>query len=249
MPGETGSGGTTARAGWAVGLGLGALVGLLFILLGVLTADGAAGSPLGFVLFGSIMMPPAMGVGAAIGGIAQSRAKARFARNHRPQPLMQQPLTQQRFTPWPPATRQAMPPHVPAPPALPPIHPEGIGSGDWAGRYQRCRTAVRKFHAIVDATAPSTGRDWMRSIAVDLTGELDEVLRLVRYGVVLAPAPTPDADPTALELARRLDEAETAFEETVSHAGRIAVELTDQVDFERIRAELTMLAEQAPRLR
>jgi hypothetical protein len=46
-----------------------------------------------------------------------------------------------------------------------------------------------------------------------------------------------------------LGAAEKAFAETTERAATIALDLRDESDFERVRAQLDMLAEQAPQLR
>ncbi|OZM74977.1 hypothetical protein CFN78_01930 [Amycolatopsis antarctica] len=244
--------GVIARSGLMLGMGSGIL---LFLVL-AFVFGATDNSPLvGIVAYSIVLVPVGLVIGLVAGAAAQGIARSiRGPELPAPYPPYPHP------GPWP----QPLPPYAPAPqpqfaaprrdglPPLPPIHPPGLGNGEWARCYQRCRTSVRRFHAIVEATGPGAGRDWLHGIALDLSAELEEALRLARYGYVLAPADPSGAEipePTAREIAQRLAEADQAFEATVARAGRIAVDLSAETDFDRIRAELAVLAEQAPHLR
>jgi hypothetical protein len=94
------------------------------------------------------------------------------------------------------------------------------------------------------------GRDWFAAVGETLDGELAEALRLARLGETLEPADDgEEPGDTAQRVLGLLCTAETAFAETTERAAEIALDLRDESDFVRVRAELDVLAEQAPQLR
>jgi hypothetical protein len=127
-----------------------------------------------------------------------------------------------------------------------PSHGLGPG-GPWAEAYEACARSVASFHTIVATVSSEAGRDWLAGIGETLDGELAEALRLARIGESLAPSGTPTG--TALTVQDMLAAAEKAFAETTDRAAVIALDLRADSDFTQVRAQLDMLAEQAPRLR
>jgi hypothetical protein len=124
-------------------------------------------------------------------------------------------------------------------------------SGWWTGAYERCAKSVTAFHAVVGTVRDGAGREWFTTIGDTLDLELAEALRLARLGESLAPE-VPDGTRltgAALEVADLLRAAERSFAETTERAASIALDLRDETDFVRVRAQLEMLAAQAPHLR
>jgi hypothetical protein len=119
--------------------------------------------------------------------------------------------------------------------------------GPWADPYEACARSVQSFHAVVDTVSSEAGRDWLVEIGKTLDGELAEALRLARIGESLAPAGKPTG--TALTVQDMLAAAVKSFAETTERAAVIALDLRDDSDFAQVRAQLDMLAEQAPQLR
>jgi hypothetical protein len=129
-----------------------------------------------------------------------------------------------------------------------PVPEHGLRPGGrWARTYENCARSVAAFHAAVATLRPGAGRDWFDQIGTTLDDELAEALRLARLGEGL----TPDGEPrdSALTVADLLGAAEKAFAETAERAAAIALDMRDEPDFGRVRAQLDMLAEQAPQLR
>jgi len=223
-------------------MGVGATLFLVIACVSGMAEDDPGISKLAAMIGFSIVMVP---FGTVLGTIAGGFAQVIAVACRKPQPVMVRPMMA--------PARTGLPPSGAFSPVsalqMAPASPAGLGGGEWSRRYLRCRTSVRKFHAIVDATPPGPGRDWLMGIAADLNGELDEVLRLARYAHVLAPGPGDGREPTAMRIAGLLADAERGFASTVSNAGRIAVDLTANPDLHRIQAELAVLVEQAPHLR
>jgi hypothetical protein len=92
------------------------------------------------------------------------------------------------------------------------------------------------------------GRDWLAEIGVTLDRELGEARRLARLGENLEPDAPAEPNETTQRVLDRLRAAEQAFAETTDRAVTIALDLRDDSDFVRVRAQLDLLAEQAPRL-
>lgn len=115
----------------------------------------------------------------------------------------------------------------------------------WARSYQTCAASVAAFHKVVESLPPGAGHDWFTTIGATLDGELAEALRLARLGESLGAAGGPAAQPVA----DLLGTAEKSFAETTGRAAAIALDLRDDSDFVQVRAQLDMLAEQAPHLR
>ncbi|QWF84651.1 hypothetical protein [Amycolatopsis sp. CA-230715] len=209
-----------ALSGWAVG----GLVGIVF-LLSVLGLGGYFGSAdAGIVALVGIVLGG--GVGVVGGGIVQF------------------------------AVRAAMAPALPAPPVAPlaipaPERPIPLREGGlWAAHHARCAESVRRFHALVAALAPGPARDWLADLGAKMDTELDEALRLARYGEALAPGGDGhEESETAQRISARLEEAASAFAATLDRAGGIALDISAASDFEAIRAQLELLEAQAPHLR
>jgi hypothetical protein len=134
-------------------------------------------------------------------------------------------------------------------PATGPSNPShGLAPGGlWAEAYEACARSVAAFHTIAAAVSSAAGRDWLAGIGETLDDELAEALRLARIGESLAPEGEPAG--TALTVHEMLVTAVKAFAETTDRAAVIALDLREGSDFAQVRAQLDMLAEQAPQLR
>jgi hypothetical protein len=128
------------------------------------------------------------------------------------------------------------------------VSPGGRASGRWARSYETCARSVAAYHEVVATLPDGAGRDWLTGIGETLDEELSESLRLARLGESLEPD-ADELDGTALQVLDRLRAAEKSFDETTERAAAIALELRDESDFGRVRAQLDMLAEQTPHLR
>lgn len=122
-------------------------------------------------------------------------------------------------------------------------------SGRWARSYRTCARSVAAYHSVVAALPNGAGRDWFAGIGETLDDELSEALRLARLGESLAPPGAGELGETASQVLDLLRVAEKSFAETTNRAAAIALELREDSDFVRVRAQLDMLAEQAPHLR
>jgi hypothetical protein len=214
-----------ARSGWLVFAVLGALVmvGVAVLYAANPTADavdnGVAANFVGAVI---VMAPIGAAIGALLGLPAQFAARA-WLRN---------PTDAERR-----AAREAVPAH-------------GLrASGRWARSYEVCARSVTAYHEVVATLPDGAGRDWLAGIGETLDDELSESLRLARLGESLEPDGADELDGTALRVLDRLRAAEKSFDETTERAAAIALELRDESDFVRVRAQLDMLAEQTPHLR
>ncbi len=220
-----------ARAGWLV---LGILGTALMVLVAYLYASdpGPAGANNGFAanfVAGLIVMLP---IGALLGGLLG--LPVQFATRA----WLRTPTR---------AERRAARAVAPAEPAYaPPAHTLRKG-GRWARAYENCARSVGAFHAVVATLPEGAGRAWFDQIGATLDGELAEALRLARLGEGLAPDGPPTG--TALTVTDMLGAAQKAFAETTERAATIALDMRDESDFDRVRAQLDMLAEQAPQLR
>ncbi|WP_459722740.1 hypothetical protein [Actinophytocola sp. KF-1] len=121
-------------------------------------------------------------------------------------------------------------------------------SGRWARSYETCARSVAAYHQVVATLPAGAGRDWLAGIGETLDEELAESLRLARLGESLDDGDG-ELDGTAVRVLDRLRAAERSFDETTERAAAIALELRDDSDFVRVRAQLDMLAEQTPHLR
>jgi hypothetical protein len=121
--------------------------------------------------------------------------------------------------------------------------------GRWARSYRACAKSVTAYHAVLATLPDGAGRDWFAGIGETLDAELTEALRLAQVGESLDPGGGVEPDGTALRALELLRAAETSFADTTERAAAIALDLRDGSDFVRVRAQLDMLAEQAPQLR
>ena len=216
-----------ARAGWLVFALLGAVV--MIGVAAVYAANPGAnavdnGTAANFVGAVIVMLPIGVAIGALLGLPAQFAARAWLC------------------NPTPAERRAALAaePHVPD---------HGLSaSGRWARSYEKCARSVAAYHEITATLPNGPGRDWLTDIGDTLDEELSESLRLAKLGESLSPADA-DLEGTALEVRNRLREAEKSFAETTDRAAAIALELRDESDFVRVRAQLDLLAEQTPHLR
>lgn len=126
----------------------------------------------------------------------------------------------------------------------PDLRPAGI----WARTYLACVQSVTAYHRVVDTVPPGAGRDWLANIGVTLDRELAEALRLARLGETAHPDDSVEPSETAQRVLDRLRTAEKAFADTTDRAVSIALDLRNESDFVHVRAQLDLLAEQAPRL-
>lgn len=220
-----------ARSGWAI---CAVLCGLLFVLMYIV--DQVDDQELGKLIVGAIVVLFPLGgvIGAGIGWVVQMAARGvlRAAGD------------------WPPpevaAGRHAQvagPGAWPVP--VPTVSPYDGMDGDFRADYRRCEAAVERFRAIVASAAESPAKDWLRGLAGDLDAELVEAGRLARLGSALARG----NQSTAAVPADQLKTAAASFDATAAQAGEIALTLAEGPEFERVRAQLDMLASQAPTLR
>lgn len=121
--------------------------------------------------------------------------------------------------------------------------------GRWARFYEPCARSVTTYHEVVATLSDGAGRDWLAGIGETLDAELAEALRLARLGESLEPDDGTAPGETAYRVLERLRAARKSFAETTERAAEIALDLRDNTDFTQVRAQLDMLAEQAPQLR
>jgi hypothetical protein len=122
-------------------------------------------------------------------------------------------------------------------------------TGRWARSYLACARSVVAYHAVVGALPGGAGRDWLAKIGVTLDRELAEALRLAQLGENLEPADSAAPNEGAQRVLDLLRAAEKAFAETADRAVAIGLDLRAESDFVHVRAQLDLLAEQAPNLR
>jgi hypothetical protein len=122
-------------------------------------------------------------------------------------------------------------------------------TGRWARSYLACARSVAAYHAVVDSLPGGAGRDWLAGIGVSLDRELAEALRLARLGENVQPADSAEPNEGAQRVLDLLRAAEKAFAETADRAVAIGLDLRAESDFVHVRAQLDLLAEQAPNLR
>lgn len=218
-----------ARAGWAAFGIVGALVMVGVAVLWTLnpTVEGSDNAPAANFVGGLLVFVPIGAIVAgAIGLAAQFVARA----------WLRTPTSAERAAARGAAGRTA--------PYAGNLRP----TGRWARSFERCARSVTSFHSIVGALPAGPGRDWLAGIGRTLDDELREARRLAELGENLAP----DGGyltGTALRIADLLEDAERAFRETTDRAGAIALDLRRESDFERVRAQLDVLATQTPHLR
>ncbi len=216
-----------ARAGWLVFAVLGAVAMVVVaVLFAADPGDDDLSAGAAFV-GGLIVFTP---IGAAIGallGLPFQFAARSWLRN---------PTAAERR-----AARAAQARAVPAHGLRP--------DGRWARSYETCARSVAAFHAVAATLPDGAGRDWLAEIGTTLDGELAEALRLARIGESLDAGDGAEPEDTARTVMDLLRAAETSFADTTDRAAAIALDLRDESDFVRVRAQLDMLAEQAPRLR
>lgn len=212
-----------ARAGWFVFAMVGAvlMVGVAAWYAANPGERGADNSTAANFVGGLIVMAPIGAVIGALIGLPAQFAARTWLRN---------PTEAERR-----AAREAVPEH-------------GLASGRWARSYETCARSVAAYHEVVATLPRGAGRDWLAGIGETLNEELAESLRLARLGESLDPGDG-RLDGTARRVLDRLRAAEKSFAETTERAAAIALELRDESDFVRVRAQLDMLAEQTPHLR
>ena len=213
-----------ARAGWLVFAVVGALamVGVAVLYAANPGERGADNGAAANFVGGLIVMAPIGAVFGALVGLPAQFAVRTWLRN---------PTAAERR-----AARAEVPEH-------------GLrASGRWARSYETCARSVAAYHEVVATLPHGAGREWLAGIGETLDEELAESLRLARLGESLEPGDG-ELDGTALRVLDRLRAAETSFAETTERAAAIALELRDESDFVRVRAQLDVLAEQTPHLR
>lgn len=208
-----------ARAGWLVCATLGAIAMIVVAVLYAADPVARDGDPLATTLIGGLIV--FVPIGAVLGALVGLGVQF--------------------------VTRGVLRSRVPVEPlAAKPRH--GLTRrGRWARSYKACARSVTAFHAIVATVSSAAGREWLATIGETLDDELAEALRLAQIGESLAPTGEPKG--TALTVADMLGAAEKSFAETTERAAAIALDLRDGSDFAQVRAQLDMLAEQAPQLR
>ncbi|GAB3476821.1 hypothetical protein [Amycolatopsis cihanbeyliensis] len=223
-----------ARAGWAILGMLGAIlgVGLASWLMATPTGSLADNSAVANFVAGLILFVPAGAVfGCLTGVLAQFVARS----------WLRTPTEAERRLARETQADQADTARF----AGHGLHP----SGRWARSFETCANSVAAYHSIVAATPEGAGRDWFARIGETLDGELTEALRLAKLGESLESGVPSGPGQTAWQVSELLRAAETAFAETTERAAAIALNLRAESDFTHIRAQLDMLAGQAPRLR
>lgn len=218
-----------ARAGWLVFAILGAvamMVVSVFFAAGPDPENSAAANLVGALI---VLTPIGSAIGALVGLPVQFAARS-WLRN---------PTAAER--------RAARAAYAEATARLPAhdLRPHGR----WARFYEACGRSVATYHEIVATLADGAGRDWLAGIGTTLDAELAEALRLARLGESLEPDDGTAAGETVYLVLERLRAAKTSFAETTERAAKIALDLRDNSDFVQVRAQLDMLAEQAPQLR
>lgn len=121
--------------------------------------------------------------------------------------------------------------------------------GRWARFYEACARSVATYHDVVATVPEGAGRDWLTNIGATLDEQLAEALRLAQLGESLEPGNHGTPGETAYRVLERLRVAKKSFDDTTERAASIALDLQKDSDFLRLRAQLDMLAEQAPNLR
>lgn len=222
-----------ARVGWPLGAVIGALVALALLVVSALRDPTVeTGEIVVTVMFA---LPIGAAPGAAIGGLMALVAR----RMRTPQPTVVEQAAEE--------------PEPDDEPKLdltttPPTELWGLRDETFAGYYQRCWRSTLQIRDLTDTLAGGPAQDWMRDILADLERELHEVLRLARYGSILAGGHSSD-EPTLQRISDMLIEAEEAFVASARRASSIAVDLAAGYDLTGIRAQLDVLAKQAPHLR
>ena len=130
-----------------------------------------------------------------------------------------------------------------------PLLPPGLRPGSWwAGVYEQCVRSVTGYHAVVRTLPHGPARTWLADAGRRLDWELDEAQRLALLGESLDSAQAPGGE-TVMAIAARLDTARVAFAQTTEQAASIALDLRSDTAFVEVRAQLDVLAAQAPHLR
>lgn len=217
-----------ARAGWLVFAILGAITMMVVAGFFAATPDPEISGAAAFVGALIVFTPIGAAIGALVGLPVQFAARS-WLRN---------PSPAERLAAREKETRAAR------------LRTTGLRpQGRWARSYRACAKSVTAYHAVVAALPDGAGRDWFAGIGESLDAELTEALRLAQVGDGLDPGGGGALDGTALRAMELLRTAETSFSDTTERAAAIALDLRDESDFIRVRAQLDMLAEQAPRLR
>lgn len=122
-------------------------------------------------------------------------------------------------------------------------------SSEWSRRYQKCLRSVTAYHELVRGLDGGAAKDWLADVGATLDAELDEALQLAKVGESLDHGEPGELSPTAKRAGEQLDDAVRSFADTADRAAAIALDLRDDSDFAKVRAQLDVLAEQTPHLR
>jgi len=211
-----------AQVGWQIGAVAGTVL-MMFVAVLIATSDPVA-SLAGLLI---ALMPIGAGLGAGAGLMAQSTARQRSLGSSTTEPRTARLASAQ----------AAIQEHE-----LRPL-------GRWARFYEACARSVATYHEVVGTTPTGPGRDWLANIGRTLDAELVEALRLARLGESLEPTEGTAPGETVYKVLNRLRTAKKSFAETTERAAAIALDLREDSNFVQVRAQLDMLAAQAPRLR
>ncbi|MGH3877728.1 MAG: hypothetical protein ACRDSK_11915 [Actinophytocola sp.] len=211
-----------ALAGWRIGAAAGTVL-MMFVAVLIATSDPVA-SLAGLLI---ALIPIGAGLGAGAGLMAQSAAR-------------QRPLGSS-------ATERRTARLASAQAAI--LEHELRPLGRWARFYDACARSVATYHEVVATVPNGPGRDWLADIGLTLDAELVEALRLARLGESLEPTEGTAPGETVYQVLNRLRTAKESFAETTERAAAIALDLREDSNFVQVRAQLDMLAAQAPRLR
>ncbi|MDV6013016.1 hypothetical protein [Haloechinothrix sp. LS1_15] len=215
-----------ARAGWAAGGALGAVLAPAVVALSGALGGAGAGAVLAVL---AVLVISGAVPGAVLGALAQHGARAWLCA-----PTEREREAERRVA----ARAERL--------DAADLDPDGR----WAGHYRGCASAVTSFHELVDTIPEGPGRRWLVDIGDRLDAELDEALRLARLGQQLERGePAGDERDDVERIAERLRSAEADFAATTQRATRIAVDAAAETGLERLHAELDVLAAQAPQLR
>ena len=127
----------------------------------------------------------------------------------------------------------------------------GLRAGSrWAEHYENCLRAVSGFRDIVEELPDNAAQEWFVGIGETLDQQLAAALRLAKLGDSLEASSDSGQSPstTMRQVDESLQQAVDAFAQTTEQAASIALELHGGAEFTRVRSQLDMLQQQAPRL-